>query len=296
MIQSARQKRKKRQDIMGILGIIGLLSLGAGGVIFLQSNNDPLDEFQCSIKNGPNAVTAIIFDKSEMYTNDQVTDIKTSFNLWLTGNEASSKMIRDSNTGDLRPRVNLDWFEEGNLIQIYVADERRLNEPEGLEPVAQLCAPKDFRESNQWIENPAFLKAEYESFVSKFSSTIDGLLEKSEGKSPIMETIVRISNSESFQKHPTVQHNMFIVSDMLQNSDNWSHYYQGTSWNNFSNEMKGTVFMRPRLNKVKVQIFYAIRQNDRDRSIQTNSHAAFWEQFFENANAELTKPWLLIDG
>ena len=89
---------------------------------------------------------------------------------------------------------------------------------------------------------------------------------------------------------------MFIVSDMLQNSDNWSHYYQGTSWNNFSNEMKGTVFMRTRLNKVKVQIFYAIRQNDRDRSIQTNSHAAFWEQFFENANAELTKPWLLIDG
>ena len=91
MIQSARQRRKKRQDLMGIVGIIALFVIFGGGFYFLQSTNDPLDEFKCSIKNGPNAVTAIIFDKSQIYTNDQVTDIKTSFNLWLAGNEATTK-------------------------------------------------------------------------------------------------------------------------------------------------------------------------------------------------------------
>lgn len=288
MIQSARQKRKKRQDLIGIIGIIALFVIFGGGFYFLQSTNDPLDEFKCSIKNGPNAVTAIIFDKSQMYTNDQVTDIKTSFNLWLAGNEATTK----------NRRIDLDFFQEGNLVQLYVADENALSQPDGLEPMAELCVPKDFRDANQWIENPAFLKADYDDFISKFSSIIEGLLEKAEGNSPIMETLIRISNSESFQKHPNVNHNIFIVSDMIQNSNNWTHYSgrnQGANWSRFSSEMSGTVFMRPRLNQVQVQVFYAKRQNQRDKSIQTRSHVQFWEEFFFNANANVSG-WINIDG
>ena len=288
MIQSARQRRKKRQDLMGIVGIIALFVIFGGGFYFLQSTNDPLDEFKCSIKNGPNAVTAIIFDKSQMYTNDQVTDIKTSFNLWLAGNEATTK----------NRRIDLDFFQEGSLVQLYVADENALSQPDGLKPMAELCVPKDFRDANQWIENPAFLKADYDDFISKFSSIIEGLLEKAEGNSPIMETLIRISNSESFQKHPNVNHNIFIVSDMIQNSNNWTHYSgrnQGANWSRFSSEMSGTVFTRPRLNQVQVQVFYAKRQNQRDKSIQTRSHVQFWEEFFFNANANVSG-WINIDG
>ena len=288
MIQSARQRRKKRQDLMGIVGIIALFVIFGGGFYFLQSTNDPLDEFKCSIKNGPNAVTAIIFDKSQMYTNDQVTDIKTSFNLWLAGNEATTK----------NRRIDLDFFQEGSLVQLYVADENALSQPDGLKPMAELCVPKDFRDANQWIENPAFLKADYDDFISKFSSIIEGLLEMAEGNSPIMETLIRISNSESFQKHPNVNHNIFIVSDMIQNSNNWTHYSgrnQGANWSRFSSEMSGTVFMRPRLNQVQVQVFYAKRQNQRDKSIQTRSHVQFWEEFFFNANANVSG-WINIDG
>ena len=288
MIQSARQRRKKRQDLMGIVGIIALVVIFGGGFYLLQSTNDPLDEFKCSIKNGPNAVTAIIFDKSQMYTNDQVTDIKTSFNLWLAGNEATTK----------NRRIDLDFFQEGSLVQLYVADENSLSQPDGLKPMAELCVPKDFRDANQWIENPAFLKADYDDFISKFSSIIEGLLEKAEGNSPIMETLIRISNSESFQKHPNVNHNIFIVSDMIQNSNNWTHYSgrnQGANWSRFSSEMSGTVFMRPRLNQVQVQVFYAKRQNQRDKSIQTRSHVQFWEEFFFNANANVSG-WINIDG
>ena len=288
MIQSARQKRKKRQDLMGIIGIIALFVIFGGGFYFLQSTNDPLDEFKCSIKNGPNAVTAIIFDKSQMYTNDQVTDIKTSFNLWLAGNEATTK----------NRRIDLDFFQEGSLVQLYVADENALSQPDGLKPMAELCVPKDFRDANQWIENPAFLKADYDDFISKFSSIIEGLLEKAEGNSPIMETLIRMSTSESFQKHPNVNHNIFIVSDMIQNSNNWTHYSgrnQGANWSRFSSEMSGTVFMRPRLNQVQVQVFYAKRQNQRDKSIQTRSHVQFWEEFFFNANANVSG-WINIDG
>jgi len=287
MIQSARQKRKKRQDIMGIIGIVGLLFLGAGGVIFIQSNNDPLDEYQCSIKNGPNAVTAIIFDKSDSYNKDQIADIKTSFNLWLSGNEATTK----------NRKIDLDFFKEGNLVQLYVIDENNLNLSDVLKPEAQLCVPKDFRDANIWVENQAFLKADYDNFISTFSSIIEGLLDKSDDRSPIMETIVRLSNSESFQNHPDVPHNIFLVSDMVQYSDNWDQIYnrEGNNWDDFSNEMKGTVYMNLRLNEVQVQVFYAKRKNY--KSIQTNSHAQFWVEFFKNAGANISeRNWVLIDG
>ena len=287
MIQSARQKRKKRQDIMGIIGIVGLLFLGAGGVIFIQSNNDPLDEYQCSIKNGPNAVTAIIFDKSDSYNKDQIADIKTSFNLWLSGNEATTK----------NRKIDLDFFKEGNLVQLYVIDENNLNLSDVLKPEAQLCVPKDFRDANIWVENQAFLKADYDNFISTFSSIIEGLLDKSDDRSPIMETIVRLSNSESFQNHPDVPHNIFLVSDMVQYSDNWDQIYnrEGNNWDDFSNEMNGTVYTNLRLNEVQVQVFYAKRKNY--KSIQTNSHAQFWVEFFKNAGANISeRNWVLIDG
>ena len=287
MIQSARQKRKKRQDIMGIIGIVGLLFLGAGGVIFIQSNNDPLDEYQCSIKNGPNAVTAIIFDKSDSYNKDQIADIKTSFNLWLSGNEATTK----------NRKIDLDFFKEGNLVQLYVIDENNLNLSDVLKPEAQLCVPKDFRDANIWVENQAFLKADYDNFISTFSSIIEGLLDKSDDRSPIMETIVRLSNSESFQNYPDVPHNIFLVSDMVQYSDNWDQIYnrEGNNWDDFSNEMKGTVYTNLRLNEVQVQVFYAKRKNY--KSIQTTSHAQFWVEFFRNSGADISElNWVLIDG
>ena len=134
--------------------------------------------------------------------------------------------------------------------------------------------------------------------ISKFSSIIEGLLEEAEGTSPIMETLIRISNSESFQKHPNVSHNIFIVSDMIQFSDNWSHYpgkNQGPDWDKFSTQMAGSVYMRPRLNQVQVQVFYAKRQGDREKSIQKRSHVEFWEEFFFNANAKISG-WINIDG
>ncbi len=287
MIQSVRDQQKKRKDFMGIVGILTIVLLVGGGFYWLNSVSDPLDENFCSAKNGPKAVTAIIFDKSEQYSRDQVTDIKTSFGLWLSGQEATTKN-RD---------IDLGFFAEGTLVQLYVTDQEAINRPDGLDPKAQLCVPRDFRDAEGWIDNPDFLKADYQKFVSTFTNAIEELLQEAEGTSPIMETFVRISNSESFQAHPTKPHNMFIISDMLQNSDNYSHYRagEGPNWNSFEEKMKGTVYLRPRLNGVKWQVFWAKREKIKDRSLQTPSLTQFWVNFFDKAKAEKLK-WILIDG
>lgn len=288
MIQSVRQRKKKQKNLLGMIGIISILGFAGFGFYFYDSNSDPLDANNCSIKNGPNAVTAIIFDKSQKYSTEQVTDIKTSFNLWLAGKEPNTK----------NRRVALDFFEEGNLIQLYVTDQKAVDTPNGLTPLAELCVPKDFQTANKWIENPEFLKEDYNKFITEFSTAIESLLEASEGKSPIMETFIRISNSENFQKHPNKKHNMFIVSDMLQNSDNYSHYRKGidaTSWDTFEEKMTGTVYMRPRLNGVHWQVYYAKRSELRERELQTTKLSNFWERFFDRGGA-VKRDWVLIDG
>ena len=287
MIQSVRDQQKKRKDLMGVVGILAIVLLVGGGFYWLNSTSDPLDENFCSLKNGPNAVTAVIFDKSEQYSRDQVTDIKTSFGLWLSGQEATTK----------NREIDLGFFAEGTLVQLYVTDQEAINRPDGLDPKAQLCVPRDFRDAQGWIDNPDFLKADYQKFVSTFTNAIEELLQEAEGTSPIMETFVRISNSESFQAHPTKPHNMFIISDMLQSSDNYSHYRagEGPDWNNFQKKMDGTVYLRPRLNGVKWQVFLAVREDPRDRGLQTNRLSQFWVNFFDKAKAEKLE-WILIDG
>ena len=289
MIQSARQRKKKQKDMLGILGILLIFGLSGFGYYFYETNTDPLDpNTYCSVKNGPKAVTAIIFDKSQKYSTEQVTDIKTSFGLWLSGLEPKTKNRRGA----------LAFFDEGNLIQLYVTDQKAVDTPNGLTPKAELCVPKDFKTANKYLENPQFLENDYNKFISEFATQIDNLLEVSEGKSPIMETFIRISNSENFQKHPNKKHNMFIVSDMLQNSDNYSHYWKGidaTSWDTFEDKMTGTVYMRPRLNGVQWQVFYAKRSELRERELQTTKLSNFWERFFDRGGA-VKRDWVLIDG
>ena len=285
MIQSVRQKKKKQKDRLGMIGIVAIVALCGFAFYSFDANNNPLDANNCSVKNGPNAVTAIIFDKSQNYSTEQVTDIKTSFNLWLAGKEPNTK----------NRRVALDFFDEGNLIQLYVTDQKAVDTPNGLTPLAELCVPKDFQTANKWIENPDFLKDDYSEFITKFSTAIESLLQDSEGKSPIMETFIRISNSSNFQKHPNKTHNMFIVSDMLQNTNNYSHYREGTDWKTFEDKMTGTVYMRPRLNGVQWQVFYAKRANPTEKELQTTKLSNFWESFFDRGGA-IKRDWILIDG
>ena len=112
-----------------------------------------------------------------------------------------------------------------------------------------------------------------------------------------METFVRLSNSESFQNHNDKPHNLFIISDMLQNSDNYSHYAygQGTSWKNFEKKWGGQIYTRARLNNVKWYVFFAKRSNPQEKALQDEQLQNFWEQFFYNANAT-PSGWILIDG
>ena len=50
--------------------------------------------------------------------------------------------------------------------------------------------------------------------------------------------------------------------------------------------MSDTVYVKVRFNTLKVQIFYATRQNPRDRKLQTQELVDFWSKFFNNSGAD----------
>jgi hypothetical protein len=290
MIDSVRKQKKRKQDRNGLIGIATIFILGISGYFLYQQFNVPLDKDTfCPLNGSPKAVTAIIFDKSEQYNEDQVSDIRASFKFWLAGDKSPLK----------NDPIELSFFEEGNLIQLYVTDEATLRESKGLTPKEQLCVPKDFKDAKGWIDNPALLERSYQRFANTFIESINELLVESEGKSPIMETFLRLSNSSSFLEFPEVPHNIFIVSDMLQHSDLYSHYRsakgEGLEWENFERKMRGTPFTRINLKNVNYQVFQALRKKDFDRNLNDQKVIIFWDKFFNNANA---KPagWSLIDG
>ena len=287
MIRSAKARKKQSQDRWSLFGIVVLLTLFVGSYVFYQDVTDPLDGRNCSIKNGPTAITAIVFDKSQAYSPEQITDIKASFKSWLKGVEPSSKK---------RP-IDLELFSVGTLLQLYVTDQGDLDQAKGLPPLVEMCIPKDSQKANEWIENEEFMKEIYDRFITAFNSQIELLLKVADGTSPIMETFVRISNSESFLAHQGVPRNLFVVSDMLQNSDNYSHYKenQGTDWTIFEKKMAATIYLRPRLNDVRWQVFFAKRDDPREKKLQSTRLSKFWESFFNNAGAK-ARPWILIDG
>ena len=125
-MRSRRQQQKRKKDIFAIIGITALFTLAGGGYYLFNSYSDPLDANNCSIKMDL-MVTAIVFDKSQMYSVEQVTDIQTSFESWLTGKEVKTKS---------RP-INLDFFDEGTL-QLYVTDNKDVNAVGGLVPLVEL--------------------------------------------------------------------------------------------------------------------------------------------------------------
>ena len=307
MTPSRRKQRKINKDIQGIAGIVVIISLlFTGGFYFY--NLDSLDQNFCSVNNGPKALTAIIFDKSAQYNQDEVVDIKTSLNSWLQGEKLATK----------DRRIDKIFFSEGVLIQLYEIDSKSLSQFSELQIQAELCVPKDFSKlslSNQLIVNQGFLEQRMEKFINTYKEAINNLLNKREGNSPIMESLVRISNSQSFQQYPDIQHNIFLVSDMLQNSDNYSHYQGckksgncgdalGLDWSEFKIKMQDTIFYKPGLNGVNWTIFLkAAEGEDRQglslQSINTtdgkNMHKLFWEKYFNNAGAEKVR-FINIDG
>jgi hypothetical protein len=194
-----------------------------------------------------------------------------------------------------------------SFIKDYVADDARLsvrsrialftfskvnfesqNSP-SFRPSSDVCRPPSH--GNELYENNRKITKD---FYVRFLVPVTGALEQSlttevGERSPILETLQLISRSQEIADEG--RKTLILVSDMLQNTAGFSHYrdrrgYEDFVQSGFASDVKAD------FRDWNVIVVYLRRY--RDRHLQQGSHVDFWQRYFHEAGAKVTR-WAGVD-
>lgn len=172
----------------------------------------------------------------------------------------------------------------GTLISIYSISEES---PIQRNPSFCLCKVKDGSNANKLTENERLLNKKFErNFLAPLKKQLNKFNEvvKSSKESRLFEQIQAISVN-SFLKYPSDgSQELYIFSDMLHNSKEYSLY---SSRQKFEDLKKNNYFseIRSNLRGVDVNIYYFANQP----KFQTNKNVMFWEKYFNELGAAVVK-------
>jgi len=263
--KSRFKERKDRKDKLGIFLIVVVLlcMLIGGGIIlrnyFLQEKYDSLTF--CPTDKSPSSLTIVLVDVTDTLNERQKTSI---FN--------ALEEIRD----DVGKRGKLEVF----LVKI--------SEDKLLEPLFDHCNPGRGKDVSVVYGNPGLVEKRWKR---GFSEPLTAIFKKiiPEGQdtiSPLMESIQSVALS-SFDKpmYRNVPKKLFMISDMLQNTQGLSHYQGIPSFESFR-KLPYYKKVRCNLSGTDVGVFY-IRRDVRNE-IQGRTHVEFWQGYFQDQGARLT--------
>jgi len=277
MARTSYSRRKKRsEDIKGyiIIFISGIVLLCLFGIYFFVSKNTVVltKDTLCPV-DGPHGHTVFLIDRTDTYSKIQIAQIEK----YLAQFQSE--------------------IPKHNELSIYDINSDPDN---SLTPVFKMCNPGDGNDIDNWeslATNKNQIKQKYEEkFESKLRSTLDNmLLPNTENISPIFE-MIKVVAVKAFPLTKTKNGNhLIIISDMLHNSSDYSHYQSTPDINTFkkSNFHKK---INVDLMKAKINILYVERATS--ANLQTNNHKDFWASvFFDlfNANKKYPNPFIIIN-
>ena len=165
-------------------------------------------------------------------------------------------------------------------VGIFVLDEDNLVLPS---PEVALCYPGDESTANLLYENPRQIRRRYER---QFRAPIEAALERlaslpPKRTSPILEMIRAVALDRNFDS--TKGRRLIVVSDLLQNVPDYSHYRTKPDFEQWRNTPYASEFLQLSLLDVNVDILYLKRTDA--RSLQRRYHIAFWEDYFDAVGA-----------
>ena len=243
--------------------IIVAVSLVAGGIIGLrimvEKSRVPINaESMCPIA-GPVAFTSILVDGTDTFSPVQVADLQRYF---------------------LEFKDSLYKHEQ---VAIYAP--REMSSEQLLRPTLKICSPGDAKGVGGLTANPQAIQRKYErDFLAQIDKALGHSLDaQGSATSPIMEMIQAVV-IDSFPIQTTAPKRLIIVSDMLQNSDYYSHYRDPISFDVLQ-ENPEFQHVSSNLSGVDVEILYIGRKGAEE--LQTNRHGLFWEAFVRHMRGNL---------
>ena len=260
------EKEDKRGKIYIGLVIIGLLIL-IGIYLNAMSKKQGIDPTTNCPTKGISRHTAILIDTTDEYNLVQKT--------WVSNQ--LRKIVKET--------------KQYEKISVYTIDEIYKETPL---PLQSKCNPGDASNINKWTENERMKQEEWQKkFIEPLESVFNNLLNKGKSNSsPIMEMIQAISIAAFQSNFSQIGKKLFIFSDMIQNSSEYSHYKDSPQFRDFYKSPK-YLKLRTNLKDVAVQIFYVRRPGS--EGIQGKAHAEFWANYFKSMNARL-EPIIATEG
>ena len=262
--------KKHRGRIRAFITLAVMAAILAGAVwLYAGSPSINPDTF-CPL-NGKYSRTAVLVDATDSLNRKQIKEIKEHFKERLNQMRQKSK-----------------WYERMGLSRsyewagIFVLSENNLTVPK---PIIALCQ----RTTSILTDNPERERRRYEkNFLAPMKSAIDKLADLPEQKeSPIFEMIQAVALDSNFDS--TKKRRLIIVSDMLQNTPEYSHYTGNMDYDKWRTTDYARDFLDSTLLRdVDVQILYVKRHNEEVKSLQTRRHPEFWRRYFEDVGAYLS--------
>jgi hypothetical protein len=195
-----RRQKQQRQAIINFALVAAAVAITGWLVWSLQP--EPYNEITlCEISDELPAHTAVILDKTDAYTEEEVVFIRMAIE---------------------RTRDELEVKERFTLFEL---DERGEFNPRG---ELSLCNPGRGQQVNPLFQNPKLIEERYrEKFEGPVDQVLSDLVEPREAPaSPILEAVARLGQTEAFSPEAPSR-KLVLISDMLQNSSLFTIYGAG---------------------------------------------------------------------
>jgi hypothetical protein len=268
--------KSDRQGIL-ILGIVGALVVALlATVVGVMWARPALGADNCVyqdkrlLKRAATDQTVILVDQSEALTE--------------THRRFALSFIKDYVADDarlpVRSRIALFTFSKLNF------DSR---DSPSLRPASDLCRPPSH--GNELYENSRKItKGFYDRFLIPVTAALEQSLTTEVGeRSPILETLQLVSRSQEIEDggHKT----LIVVSDMLQNTEPFSHYRERSTYDDF---VRSGFARDVQADFRDWDIIVIYLRRYRDRRLQQAAHVDFWQRYFHDAGGKITR-WAGVD-
>ena len=254
-----RRRRRQRKWALAALSAAFLLVAGMAALLAAGRAGEYNAETFCP-KNGEYARTAILIDGTDSLSDGQIKSVLEE-------------------TGALRGRLELyEW------TGVFVLGEDNLTLPR---PEIAICNPGNENTANPIYQNPRDIRRRFDrKFARPLQNAVAGLSALPPGNtSPILEMIRAVALDRDFDS--SQKRRLIIISDMLQNVPQYSHYQDGADFTAWQKTTYAREFLQLSLTGVEVEIWYIKRADWRE--LQTRRHVDFWEKYFAAAGASVSR-------
>lgn len=156
-----------------------------------------------------------------------------------------------------------------------------------IKPFFEICNPGSEKEASSLTENTKLVRAKHKKYKEILKNKIQELFtETSKEKSPIMEMskFVVVDAFKNMEQVPDRSMNLIVLSDFLQNSDDFSLFKNGKSMS-FQDYKKTFHWkkVKTNMNGIDVTRLQFVRKSTK----QNDKLEDFWLNFYKNQQAEI---------